>query len=122
MVSSVTNLGRNGLSDWIVQRFTAVILAAYTLFMLATLVANPDMDFLQWRELFDSTFVRVFSLITLLCLCAHAWIGLWTVSTDYLTVLLLGKKATFLRLAFQSVCAVLTLIYLVWGVQIFWGL
>ena len=31
MVTSVTNLGRSGLFDWLVQRFSAVILGAYML-------------------------------------------------------------------------------------------
>ena len=30
MVTQVTSLSRNGVSDWIIQRVTAYILAAYT--------------------------------------------------------------------------------------------
>jgi len=122
MVTSVTNLGRSGLFDWLVQRFTALILAAYTLFLFVTFLVNPDMDYQQWRGLFDSSAVKVFSLITLLCLCAHAWIGMWTISTDYFSTTLLGNRGTVIRILFQAVCALLTAIYLVWGIQILWGL
>ena len=41
MVASVTNLGRSGLYDWVVQRLTAVILALYTLFLLGFVIASP---------------------------------------------------------------------------------
>lgn len=121
MVTNVTNLGRSGLFDWLIQRFSAIILAAYTLCLLGSFVVHPDMDYLQWRAIFDSNPMRFFSLITVLALCAHAWIGMWTISTDYLTSLQLGSKATVIRLVFQAGCALLTAVYLLWGIQIFWG-
>ena len=121
MVMNVTNLGRSGLSDWIVQRFSAIILAAYSLCMLASFVMNPDMDFETWSSIFDNNAMRLFSLITLLALCAHAWIGMWTISTDYMTSLQLGKSATFFRIMFQAGCVLLIAVYLLWGIQIFWG-
>ncbi|PCJ26102.1 MAG: succinate dehydrogenase, hydrophobic membrane anchor protein [SAR86 cluster bacterium] len=121
MVTSVTNLGRSGLYDWLVQRLSAVILAAYSLCILASFVLNPDMDYEQWSSIFESNVMRIFSMITLFALCAHAWIGMWTISTDYLTTLQLGKRATFFRLLFQASCALLICVYLLWGIQIFWG-
>ena len=121
MVTSVTNLGRSGLSDWIIQRFSAVILAAYTFCILGSFVMNPEMDFETWKSLFDSSFMRVFSLITLAALCAHAWIGMWTVSTDYMTAMQFGKNATVIRLIFQLLVVLIVAVYLIWGIQIFWG-
>ena len=44
MVTSVANLSRSGLYDWIIQRTSAVLLAAYTLCILGSLIMNPDMD------------------------------------------------------------------------------
>lgn len=122
MVTSVTNLGRSGLYDWLMQRFSAVILAAYTFCILGSFLVNPDMTFEQWSATFESSVMRMFSLITLLALCAHAWIGMWTISTDYMTSLQLGKRATFFRLLFQAGCALLICVYLLWGIQIFWGI
>lgn len=121
MVSSVTNLGRSGLSDWIIQRCSAVILLAYSLCIIGSFVVHPDMDYQQWKTTFESAPMRIFSIISVLALCAHAWIGMWTVSTDYLTSLQLGARATFFRIIFQAGCALLTAVYLVWGIQIFWG-
>ena len=120
MVTNVTNLGRSGLGDWLIQRFSAVILAAYTLYILASFLVHPEMDYLQWRAIFDSTAMRFFSLITVLALCAHAWIGMWTISTDYLTSVQLGSRATVYRILFQAVCALITVVYLLWGIQILW--
>ena len=52
MVASVTNLGRSGLYDWVIQRLSAVILALYTLFLLGFVIASPDMQYSQWQGLF----------------------------------------------------------------------
>ena len=122
MVASITNSSRSGLYDWIIQRVSAVILLAYSLCILGSFVLHPDMDYARWHALFESNPMRIFSLISLLALCGHAWIGMWTVATDYITPLQLGNSATFFRLLFQAGCALLIAVYLIWGIQIFWGL
>ena len=121
MVTNATNFSRSGLSDWIIQRFSAVILAAYTLFILAVLVSMPELNYESWREVFSKNSVRLFSVISLFALCGHSWVGMWTVGTDYLTDRQLGGKGTFIRLIYQSFCVLLIAVYLLWGIQIFWG-
>ena len=122
MVTNVTSFGRSGVYDWVVQRITAVYLALYFVGLMGFLVAHPDLTFAQWQGLFHATWMRIASLFALVALCAHAWVGLWTIATDYLTSDLLGSKATFIRFAFQSACVIVMFIYLVWGIQILWGL
>jgi len=121
MVTQVTNLGRNGVYDWVVQRLSAVVLALYSILLLGYLVMNPDLDYQQWRELFNATWMRIASLLALLSLCAHAWVGMWTIATDYLTPAMLGPKGKLISFLFQLACGLLIFIYLVWGIQILWG-
>lgn len=121
MVTNATSLSRSGLSDWLIQRFSAVILAAYTLCILGSIVLTPDLDYAAWQSIFASNAMRVFSLITVFALCGHAWIGLWTITTDYLNDAHIGAAATAIRLLVQAGCALLTVVYLLWGIQIFWG-
>ncbi|MCY4472891.1 MAG: succinate dehydrogenase, hydrophobic membrane anchor protein [Kistimonas sp.] len=122
MVAPVTSLARSGLGDWVVQRLTAVLLAGYVLFMVAWLFAHAPLDYDQWRDLFAHTWMRVFSLLALLSLCAHAWIGLWTLSGDYLNERALGRKALLVRFLFQMFCGAALFGYGVWGIQILWEL
>lgn len=114
MVASITNYGRNGVYDHMVQRLTAVVIAVYTLFILGFVLANPDLQYQSWQGLFAQTWMKVFSLATLVSICAHAWIGMWTISTDYL-------KKTAVRFLFQVVCLGANFVYLVWGILILWG-
>lgn len=122
MVTNVTSFGRSGLYDWVVQRITAVVLAIYFVTLFGYLLLSPNLDYQQWQELFSTTWIRIASLMALMALCAHAWIGMWTISTDYLTSDMLGGKATLIRFLFQAACVVLIFIYLVWGIQILWGI
>lgn len=121
MVTAVTTLGRNGLGGWLIQRVTGIILAAYTIFIVAFILSNPELQYDQWRDLFSQLWVRVFSFVTLLSVAAHAWIGLWSILTDYVSDRLLGPKALVLRLLALAIYAVVTVAYLAWGIEILWG-
>ena len=114
MVTNITSFGRSGLSDWLMQRVSAVILALYTVFIVAYLLFNPNLDYYAWSGLFSQTWMRIFSLLAFISIAAHAWIGLWTVNTDYL-------KSTRLRVGVQTLIILAIFVYLVWGIQILWG-
>jgi succinate dehydrogenase / fumarate reductase membrane anchor subunit len=122
MVTTVTSFGRSGLYDWLIQRVGAIVLTAYTLFIVAYIALNPGLSYEQWSGLFSQLWMRVFSLITLISFVTHAWIGLWSVVTDYVTNRMMGAKATIIRLVIQSVLGVVAVAYLVWGIEILWGL
>ncbi|GGX91730.1 succinate dehydrogenase hydrophobic membrane anchor subunit [Litchfieldella qijiaojingensis] len=114
MVTNITNFGRSGLSDWLIQRISAIILALYTLFIVVYLLLNPGLDYATWSGLFAQTWMRIFSLLAFVSMAAHAWIGLWTVTTDYL-------KHTGIRLAVQTTIILAIFVFLVWGIQVLWG-
>lgn len=122
MVTAVTSLGRSGLFDWLIQRATAGVLLAYVVFMFGYLMCSPGIEYAEWKAFFEQTYVRTFSLLALLSICLHAWVGLWSVSNDYITERMMGPKATVLRLIFQSVCGLLNFVYLVWGIQVLWSM
>ena len=55
MVTAVTNLGRSGLYDWLVQRVSGVILLLYFLCVGSYLGLNPDLTYDQWKAFFAHT-------------------------------------------------------------------
>ncbi len=121
MVTAVTSFGRSGLYDWMIQRVSGVAMAAYVVFLVGFILTTPDVGYAEWKELYSTLWMRIFSLITLLSLAAHAWIGLWAVLTDYLTNRMMGPKATVLRVIAQMALGVVTVTYVVWGIEILWG-
>jgi succinate dehydrogenase / fumarate reductase membrane anchor subunit len=122
MVTNVTSFGKNGVYDWLLQRLTAVVILAWVLCVATTISTIEDINYSAWRAIFASPFMKYFTLLAVLSLCVHAWIGMWTISTDYLTRQALGAAATFIRLIFQVACAVVLIVYLIWSVQILWSI
>lgn len=114
-LTNVTSLTRNGLRDWLVQRVSSIILAVYILFLLGYFLSHSNLDFFTWQQLFSSGWMRLFSLLALLSLTVHAWVGMWTVLTDYV-------KPAWLRLLIQVIIILALIAYLLFGIEIFWGI
>ena len=122
MVTTVTSLGRSGLSDWLIARVSAYVMTAYLIFIVGYLMLTPELNYTQWAALNSSLPMRMFSLVTILSIAAHAWVGMWCVLTDYITVRLIGPKATALRIIFQLGMIAVTLLYVIWAIDILWGI
>lgn len=118
---SATSFSRSGVSDWLAQRVSAYVLAAYFVVIVGYLLGNPGLEYAQWHSFMSCNAMRVFSLLALLALAAHAWVGMWTVFTDYVTELQMGAKATVIRLVLQTGMVIGIFVYVVWGIQILWG-
>ncbi len=100
--------------DWVIQRVSAVLLALYTLFLLGIFIANPDLGYQEWQQLFSILWVKIFTLLTLLALVGHIWVGMWTVVTDYI-------KSPWPRFLVLLVIAVTSIVYLYTGIAAVWG-
>ncbi len=114
MVTNATTLGRNGVQDFVLLRASAVVLALYALFMVGFFATTPNLDYATWKDLFSGFGVKVFTLLALVAILVHAWIGLWQVLTDYV-------KAAGLRMALQFILNITALAYVISGFVILWG-
>lgn len=121
MVKAVTSFGRSGLSDWLVQRVSGVVIAAYFFFIVGWLACNSGVDYATWSALHQTTYMKIVNTIVLLSVVAHAWIGIWAVLTDYVTTRLLGDKGTVIRLLLQILAIGVLVVYTLWGLAIVWG-
>ena len=119
MVTSVTSFSRTGLSDWLIQRVTSLVLLAYFIVIAYQLLGS--VDYTSWRLLFDQTWMKVFTLMAALSLAAHSWIGLWSVFTDYLTERMLGPKGNAIRLLCQLGASLALVGYVIWVIVIIWN-
>ena len=114
MVNRVVVGAHYGLRDWLIQRISAVVMAAYSLFLSLYLVLQPRLDYDAWTGLFSSLTVRTFTLLFLMCLFYHAWIGIRGIVMDYV-------KSDGVRLAVHVLVILASLLYTIWSVQILWG-
>jgi len=114
MVNSTTSLTKSGLKDWFIQRVSAVILIIYTLFLLGFAIKHTPLNYVDWSMLFAHTWMKVFTLLALLSLIGHAWVGIWTILTDYV-------KCSFARAVLMVIFLLAFLTYVIWCVTILWG-
>ncbi len=114
MVINQASLKRNGVQDYVSLRTTALIMTAYTFFILYIFLSTPVMTYEAWSGLFANIGMKIFTFITLLCIWVHTRIGLWQVLTDYV-------KCATLRSVLSFVLNTMGLAYVVAGLFILWG-
>jgi len=102
-----------GLRGWIAQRVTAVVMAVYNALILSAVAGLPQMDYWQWKVLWQTPLVRYATVLFILSLLLHAWVGVRNIFMDYI-------KVAALRLTLYVLVIGALLWYAVWSVQILW--
>lgn len=114
MINRIVTGAHYGLRDWLVQRVTAVVMAIYLLVVAVYVLVRP-FGYDTWTELFSGNIMRSFSLLFLLSVFYHAWIGVRDIVMDYV-------KPAGIRLLIHVVVILALILYTIWSVQILWGL
>lgn len=120
MVVNATSFSRSGVADFLLQRVSAVVLTVYVGCIVWFVLSHPSLDYTHWLAFMRSPAMLIFGTLTLLSWGIHAWIGMWTVGTDYLNEHHLGKFATVLRLVYQFGVSSLIVVYFVLGFIVIW--
>ena len=100
-----------GLRDWLIQRVTAVFLLCYIALVLYMIVGVSNYS--GWHTVFQLTWMKWSTLLATAAICWHAWIGLWTIFTDYV-------KNTKVRKVLEAVVLLLNAFYFLWVIKILW--
>jgi succinate dehydrogenase / fumarate reductase membrane anchor subunit len=102
-----------GLRDWLAQRITAVVLASTRWCSPAPLLFGPELSYGTWAGLFASVWMKVATLLAVIALIWHAWVGVRDIFMDYI-------KPTGVRLVLQVATVVALVGYALWAVIILW--
>jgi len=115
MVSPRDPVGAHyGIKDWLLQRLTAVIMAAYTLLVLAIVLWNGGIEYALWKALFGDGAFKLATFLFMVALLYHAWIGVRDIYMDYL-------KPVGIRLTLELLSVAVLIAYLGWTIDILWG-
>jgi len=114
MIGMNTSFGRSGAHDWWMQRTSAIFMLVYVLVLGYQLIIMNEVNYMTWSALFSTMWMQVFTFITVLSISAHAWVGLWIVSTDYI-------KPVAIRNLFQALVLIICLGIIVWTGMVFWS-
>lgn len=85
MVKSVLGVNHQGLRDWLFQRMSAVFMAIYIIGLFVFFISHPNLAYNDWQGLFAQWWVKIATILFFLSLLVHAWVGVWTIYTDYVT-------------------------------------
>jgi len=102
-----------GLGNWLAQRISALLIAAYFVFLLIALLVTRSASYEGWAGLFSNLWMKVITLVALFALFYHAWVGVRDIWMDYV-------KPTGVRLGLQVLTVLWLLFCAVWAVQILW--
>jgi len=102
-----------GVGNFLLQRLTALILVAFFAVLGVRLLLAGSLDYVAWASIFVPVWMKVLTLVALLALLYHAWIGVKDIWMDYV-------KPVWLRLTLQTLTALWLLACAVWSVQILW--
>lgn len=114
MVDRIVTGAHYGLRDWLIQRISAVVMAMYCVALGIYLLLQPKLDYDVWTALFSSLAMRSFTLLFLLSLFYHAWVGMRDIVMDYVS-------SAVVRLAIHVLVILALVFYVIWSVQILWG-
>lgn len=114
MVNSRVTGARYGIAGWLVQRVSAAVMLAYTGLIAVMFLMGPGIDASAWHAAFAAPWLRLASVLFLLSLLLHTWIGLRDVLMDYV-------HPTRVRLPLQVLVALSLIAYALWGLRLLWG-
>ena len=102
-----------GLRDWLAQRVTAVLMALFTVALLAQIIFGGPTGYETWAGIFSRQWMKVLTFVVILSLAYHAWVGMRDIWMDYI-------KPVGIRLSLQ----VFTIVWLLgcagWAIQVLW--
>ncbi|WP_294771090.1 succinate dehydrogenase, hydrophobic membrane anchor protein [uncultured Rhodoferax sp.] len=105
-----------GLRDWLAQRVTAVLMALFTLVVLAQVIfSSGPIGYDKWAGIFASQWMKVLTFSVIVAMLYHVWVGVRDIWMDYI-------KPVSIRLSLQ----VFSIVWLVgcagWAIQVLWRL
>ncbi|MBL8287768.1 MAG: succinate dehydrogenase, hydrophobic membrane anchor protein [Rubrivivax sp.] len=104
-----------GLRDWLSQRFTAALMALFTLVLLVQLLLPGELGYDRWAGIFSAQWMKVLTFTVIVALAWHAWVGMRDIWMDYV-------KPVGARLTLQVLTIVWLLGHAGWMVQVLWRL
>jgi succinate dehydrogenase / fumarate reductase membrane anchor subunit len=113
MVKRVIVGAHYGTRDWLAQRITAVIIAAYSVMLLLVMQSRAPYTYEAWKALFVQGWMRSATLLFMVSLAWHAWVGARDILMDYV-------KHDGVRLALQVLTVLLLAGYVSWAIEILW--
>ena len=104
-----------GLRDWMAHRGTAVLMALFTIVLLAQVIFGGPVGYDSWAGIFSSQWMKTLTFVVILAMLYHVWVGVREIFMDYI-------KPVSIRLSLYVFAIVWLLGCAGWAIQVLWRL
>ena len=103
-----------GMTQWLYQRFTAIYMLFYLIFISVFIYIKSPINFDVWVNIFNSIYIQLATIIFFLLLFFHSWIGMLHITDDYI-------KNKIVRIVLNQLFALFSIIQVIIICMIFTG-
>ena len=100
-----------GKINWLVARISAVFILVYFVLLTKVWLIDQPVGYVAWKSALLDRYMQVSFVLALVAILFHAWIGVWTVITDYI-------KCKLMQHVLHVVTLIMLVISVVWGISI----
>ncbi len=115
MVNRVVVGAHYGLRDWLIQRISALVMVAYVCALMLFFYWSAPLTYDSWKTVLSHPFVKIFTLLSIIALLLHAWVGVRDIFMDYV-------HPYPVRLMLQVIVILLLMMYALWAATLLWGM
>ena len=102
----------HGMRAWLLQRFTAVYIAIFSLSTMAWLIFNQPLNYDAWFTLLSQPLMLIATVIFYISIFIHAWVGIRDIFLDYV-------KPSSVRVILLTLLAFFLMVMTMWLLIIF---
>ena len=96
-----------GSTIWYLQRWSSIFILLYVIYLFLSIMSLSPVLYVDWMLFVSSFIFKATTSLVFLSILTHAFLGLWTIGTDYLTTRTLG----FLNLTLSKIADSSRLLY-----------
>ena len=100
------------------QRFSAILLFGYSVWLLAFFMFNQPLEYSAWILFTDQINFLILTSLVAFITAIHAFIGLWTIGTDYFTSRTLGFLSPAIARYADLIRGFYYVLFVLWGLSV----
>jgi len=105
-----------GMRDWLAQRVTAVLMALFTVLVLAQLIfSKGPIGYELWSGIFAAQWMKSITFLVIVSMLYHVWVGMRNIFQDYAKPYAVRFVLHVFAIAWLVACTG-------WAIQVLWRL
>ena len=73
----------SGMKAWALQRLSAIYLGLYLIYFIAVMLLAKPADAAAWQQWLSHPLMSIATLVSIVALLLHAWVGMRDIFMDY---------------------------------------